>query len=1467
MKKTKYIIMALVLFILVFPNLGFSETKEGLIASLKIQIQTILEQIQLLQIQLLQLQGGTVECNFTRPLYPGLKGEDVQCLQKYLNSIGYTIANSGYGFPGNESIYYGSLTQAAVRRWQQDNNISYGNYPGYFGPKSQAKYNALIAIGEQEEEEGEEPLTYCGDNIIQQPNEEGMFEVCDKNKLNNQTCQSLGYASGTLSCSSSCLTFNTSKCVRSSGAAGGAGSSSFDPSISAPNRAPTLSAIGNKTVAKNNQLSLVITATDPDNDDLIYTATNLPSGSAFNSSTRTFSWTPSAAGTHNITLTVSDGELTDSETIIIIVNSESQPNDPPEAQSQSIAVLEDDSTSIILSATDLDGDTLTYTITSNPSHGILSGIAPNLTYTPNSNYSGIDLFTFRANDDHANSNTATISITITPVNDAPVLLAIGNKQVNEGQTLTFAISATDMDGDTLFYSVQNRPTNLSLTNQTFTFTPNYTQAGTYNVTFIVSDGELTDSETIIIIVTDVYQPSIPVCGDGACNGAETCSICSQDCGACQSTISANYYVDGRLSADCSDYNPLTRFCGSGTSIAYNTIQKGVNVLKAGDILMVREGIYRENHIQMKSSGTENNRITVKNYPGEKPIIDGSVIITGWRKCSNKDECLGNSNWQKIYYVDIPSSVEMISNFMQGDRFLNVAQYPNPAEWFFNDRIDNALTVPRSQVEDNYIIDQKLNSIGGNLTGSHILVLHRNNGMDYRKILNHNIAENKLTIESITPYADGDTKYSIINHYGDVVFDSEGEYYLSDINANGNKRLYVRPFDNIDLKAMGEVTRSVYGTLFDFQYIEGRHDITVEGFVFQKAGSRVIQTGWDGKDERNIFRNNEVRYNYSTISGDAIYAYKSKNFIIENNYIHDNKGYMRGLSLGGERIIVKNNIIDRVGGDAIWFSGCNTCLIMGNTYSNIRAVHTNGIAIYENSNKNILIANNRTYNNTRDVAFQRCENLGIYNNVYTSSLSHVLDQWDTVYGTLFIANNLFYGQESLLRSEAILKNNIMGGGGAKIFNRGNNIYLTRAWDQSPEQGWNPKDGEIIVDGTNVYGQALSVADVLDLSGSYPMLVQNSLAINKGTNPLAELPAFLNTSFFTNNYNFNRDIDGNLRGSVWDIGPYKSNGSAPVAECTINQTRSCSTGLQGICNSGIQTCQGNGLWGPCVQNSQATAEICGDNIDNDCDGKMDCNDSDCAFHPSCQSAPVSVEIPAGYISYWKFENNTNDEIGSNIGDLFGNASFANDSNKGNVLALDGSGDYFAIDSTPSNLRFTNSAFTVSYWANPSVSKSEIFGMGNDDVSGGYACNLRAGTVSGKLGIRFLTRGTTDSFTDANDIVNMNQWNFITCLFDGTNRIIYLNGNLVASENVGADNTINDVDSTDDFRIGSRPQGSSWEFGGFIDDALIYNKTLSESEIQTIYNAQKPASYTTEDRLTGIASMLDAIRAIINNIMPWF
>ena len=98
------------------------------------------------------------------------------------------------------------------------------------------------------------------------------------------------------------------------------------------------------------------------------------------------------------------------------------------------------------------------------------------------------------------SDRDTFKVNVLPVNYPPYLNFIGNKQINENQLLTFTITASDPDSDPLTYSASSLPSGATFSSQTFTWTPDYAQSGSYQVTFSATDGAAADSETITIAV-------------------------------------------------------------------------------------------------------------------------------------------------------------------------------------------------------------------------------------------------------------------------------------------------------------------------------------------------------------------------------------------------------------------------------------------------------------------------------------------------------------------------------------------------------------------------------------------------------------------------------------------------------------------------------------------------------------------------------------------------------------------------------------------------------------------------------------------------------------------------------------------------------------------------------------------------------------------------------------------------------
>ncbi len=122
-------------------------------------------------------------------------------------------------------------------------------------------------------------------------------------------------------------------------------------------------------------------------------------------------------------------------------------------------------------------------------------------YTPDANYNGPDSFTYKLTSD---GDAATVSIAIAAVNDDPVLAAIGAKSFDEGGTLSFQATASDVDGDTLVFALDSGPAGASITQGgLFTFShPN--GPASFQATVRVSDGQGgSDTETFDITVNNV----------------------------------------------------------------------------------------------------------------------------------------------------------------------------------------------------------------------------------------------------------------------------------------------------------------------------------------------------------------------------------------------------------------------------------------------------------------------------------------------------------------------------------------------------------------------------------------------------------------------------------------------------------------------------------------------------------------------------------------------------------------------------------------------------------------------------------------------------------------------------------------------------------------------------------------------------------------------------------------------------
>jgi len=185
-------------------------------------------------------------------------------------------------------------------------------------------------------------------------------------------------------------------------------------------------------------------------------------------------------------------------------------NHAPVADDRQYSTDEDTPVAITLTGSDDDGDPLTFAVAGHPAHGTLAGIVPAVTYRPATNYHGPDSFTFTVNDGTTDSAPATVSMTITSVNDRP--LAIPQTITTAEDTAkAITLAGSDVDGDTLSFTIVTPPAHGTLTGTApaLTYTPTANYHGTDSLTFKVNDG-VVDSmpATVSVTVTSVVDTAV-----------------------------------------------------------------------------------------------------------------------------------------------------------------------------------------------------------------------------------------------------------------------------------------------------------------------------------------------------------------------------------------------------------------------------------------------------------------------------------------------------------------------------------------------------------------------------------------------------------------------------------------------------------------------------------------------------------------------------------------------------------------------------------------------------------------------------------------------------------------------------------------------------------------------------------------------------------------------------------------------
>lgn len=255
---------------------------------------------------------------------------------------------------------------------------------------------------------------------------------------------------------------------------------------------------------------------DAENDVFTWTITAAPAnGVAVGGATPIYTPTANYNGSDTFTAQVSDGSLTD--TVMVTVTIAPQ-DDPPVAVDDSPVTTEDVAgyLDVLTNDSEVDGQSLAIVSVGTATYGavsIVSGL--NLYYIPPANYNGTDTFTYIASDG-ALTSTATVTVTVSPVNDVPIAVDdLANGSDSKPITISPLDNDSDIDGDPLSVTsvsgAVNGTASISGTTQ-IVYTPATGYTGSDAFSYIVSDGTLTATASIFVTVLPttryVYLPLV-----------------------------------------------------------------------------------------------------------------------------------------------------------------------------------------------------------------------------------------------------------------------------------------------------------------------------------------------------------------------------------------------------------------------------------------------------------------------------------------------------------------------------------------------------------------------------------------------------------------------------------------------------------------------------------------------------------------------------------------------------------------------------------------------------------------------------------------------------------------------------------------------------------------------------------------------------------------------------------------------
>ena len=278
-----------------------------------------------------------------------------------------------------------------------------------------------------------------------------------------------------------------------------------------PNNAPTITAV-DQTTSEDNAIVVDISGwgNDADSDSLTYSVTSCATNITCSLTGTNLTLTPDSnhnGATHTITVKVDDGTDNNSDSFNLNVTAQ---NDAPTWSTISEQNTNEDNDLVIDLSTysnDVDGDTLTYSVSSCATNITCSVSGDNLTLSPTANYSGATHnITVEVDDSTASAVSTSFNLVVNAQNDAPTWSAIPDQSIDDGDNVVINLNtyASDIDGDSLDYTATSCGANLtcSISSNTLTVSASGGSGSTVSVTIEADDNNGgTNSDTFDVTIT------------------------------------------------------------------------------------------------------------------------------------------------------------------------------------------------------------------------------------------------------------------------------------------------------------------------------------------------------------------------------------------------------------------------------------------------------------------------------------------------------------------------------------------------------------------------------------------------------------------------------------------------------------------------------------------------------------------------------------------------------------------------------------------------------------------------------------------------------------------------------------------------------------------------------------------------------------------------------------------------------